>query len=67
MINKKTQIVLFVLVALAQLYVPAKMIWDQEDVLKNGSEYKFKTDPVDPNDPFRGKYITLSFDNNTFV
>jgi len=66
MINKKTQIVLFLLVALAQLYIPAKMIWDQEDVLKNGSEYKFKTAPVDPNDPFRGKYITLSFDNNTF-
>ncbi len=66
MINKKTQIVLFLLVALAQLYVPAKMIWDQEDVLKNGSEYKFKTAPVDPNDPFRGKYITLNFDNNTF-
>lgn len=55
----------FIVVALAQLYVPAKMIFDREDVLKTGVEYKFKTAPVDPNDPFRGKYITLSFEENT--
>ena len=64
--KRKKQIMLFVLVALVQLFVPAKMVWNQEDILKNGAEYKFKTAPFDPNDPFRGKYITLSFDNNTF-
>ncbi|GLU42962.1 GDYXXLXY domain-containing protein [Allomuricauda sp. NBRC 101325] len=63
--KKKTTIALFALVVLAQLFVPAKMIWDQEDVIRTGTEYKFKTAPVDPNDPFRGKYITLSFDHNT--
>ncbi|SDQ19988.1 GDYXXLXY domain-containing protein [Flagellimonas zhangzhouensis] len=63
--KKKITITLFALVVLAQLFVPAKMIWDQEDVLRSGNEFKFKTAPVDPNDPFRGKYITLSFDHNT--
>ena len=55
----------FVLVALVQLYVPAKMIWDREDVLRTGTEYKFRTAPIDPTDPFRGKYITLSYDENS--
>ena len=56
----------FILMALVQLFVPAKMIWDREDVLNDGVEHKFKTAPIDPNDPFRGKYITLSYTNNTF-
>jgi uncharacterized membrane-anchored protein len=32
--------------------------------LSTGKEYKFKTRPIDPNDPFRGKYITLGFEEN---
>jgi len=50
---------------LAQIYVPIRMILDKEDVLANGTEYKFKTAPVDPVDPFRGKYITLNYEGNT--
>lgn len=65
MLNKKIRIVLFVLVALVQLYIPAKMVWGEESLIKDGTEYKFLTAPVDPNDPFRGKYITLAFANNT--
>lgn len=65
MSSKKVLFPLFILVALAQLYVPAKMIWDKEDVLDSGKEYKFKTAPIDPSDPFRGKYIVLSYDENT--
>jgi len=61
---KKWLLPLFVLVALVQLYVPAKMIWDKEEVLSTGKEYKFKTRPVDPTDPFRGKYITLDYEEN---
>jgi len=65
MINRKPVLFFFILVALAQLYVPAKMIFDREDVLETGTEYKFKTAPIDPSDPFRGKYITLNYVNNT--
>jgi uncharacterized membrane-anchored protein len=57
---------LFGLLALVQLYVPASMILDREDVLATGKEYKFQLAPVDPNDPFRGKYITLQYTQNTF-
>lgn len=63
--SKKILIPVFIFVVLAQLFIPAKMILDRENVLKTGKEYKFKTAPIDPNDPFRGKYITLSFDDNT--
>ncbi len=58
-------LIAFILVALMQLYVPASMIWDKEDTLNTGTEYRFKTAPIDPNDPFRGKYITLNYDENT--
>lgn len=63
--NKKLLLPVFILVALAQLYVPAKMILDREDILDTGKAYKFKTEPIDPNDPFRGKYIALNYDENT--
>ncbi|MEN7549958.1 GDYXXLXY domain-containing protein [Rapidithrix thailandica] len=63
--NRKFILPAFVLVVLVQLYVPAKMILDSEDILKSGVEYKFQTAPVDPYDPFRGKYITLQYKENT--
>ena len=56
--------ILFIIVVVLQILVPTKMILDQEDVLATGKLYKFKTTPVDPNDPFRGKYITLNYDIN---
>jgi len=62
--RKKIGLLAFILVALAQLYVPAKMIIDKELVLHSGKEFKFRTAPVDPNDQFRGKYITLSYSDN---
>ncbi len=40
------------------------MVLDSEGVLDSGTEYKFKTAPVDPTDPFRGKYITLRYKDN---
>jgi len=56
---------IFVALALVQLFIPAQMIWGREQVLKEGIAYKFKTRPVDPNDPFRGKYITLNYKLNS--
>lgn len=53
--------------ALVQLYVPVSMILEREEVLNEGAEFRFRTAPVDPNDPFRGKYITLDFTNNTIA
>jgi len=56
----------FVVVAVLQIFIPARMIWQQENVLKSGEVYKFKTRPIDPTDPFRGKYITLQYEINSF-
>lgn len=63
--SKRILLIAFLLVALAQLAIPVKMIWDREEVLDHGTLYKFRTAPVDPNDPFRGKYIALTFRDNT--
>ncbi len=57
----------FIIIALVQIFIPAKMIWDNEDTLVSGTEYKFKTRPIDPTDPFRGKYITLQYEINSFA
>ena len=59
--NKKIILPAFVLMVLAQLYVPANMIIDARRILTEGNEFKFKTAPIDPADPFRGKYIVLNF------
>ncbi len=63
---KKPLFIIFIIVALVQLAVPAKMILDKENILSLGTPYKFRTAPIDPSDPFRGKYITLNFDANQF-
>ena len=55
---------LFILLAAVQIYVPMAMIIERETVLEYGKTYKFRTQPVDPNDPLRGKYITLGFEDD---
>jgi len=56
--------IIFIIVAVIQLFIPAQMIFNQENVLKTGTAYKFKTQPVDPSDPFKGKYIYLNYEVN---
>lgn len=58
-------VVLFVLMCIGQWYVPLSMIAEQEDIRSSGKLFRFKTAPVDPSDPFRGKYITLDFEIET--
>ncbi|MEK7794760.1 MAG: GDYXXLXY domain-containing protein [Candidatus Hydrogenedentota bacterium] len=62
--NKSIRIGLLCVVGLAQLSAPVSMILGQERVLREGSQYKFKTAPVDPYDAFRGRYVALSYENN---
>jgi uncharacterized membrane-anchored protein len=52
---------IFGVVALAQLGVPAAMVWQREQTLKQGRVWKFRTAPVDPVDAIRGRYIALRF------
>ena len=55
-------ITIFIIMVMAQIFIPVKMIYDRENVLTQGKEYKFKVAPIDPNDPFRGKYVSLNYD-----
>jgi uncharacterized membrane-anchored protein len=58
--NKRNLMFLgFVIVVLAQLAVPAWMILERERTLREGEVFKFKTQPVDPADAFRGRYVWL--------
>jgi len=55
----------FALTALLQAFVPLKMVYDNYNTETEGTVFKFKTEPVDPSDPFRGKYITLNFTSDS--
>ncbi|PRY54517.1 putative membrane-anchored protein [Arcticibacter pallidicorallinus] len=59
---KKWVIPAFILLCLAQLVLPIKMVADREAVVLKGKAFRFKVAPLDPNDPFRGKYITLRYE-----
>ena len=52
---------LWIVLALAQLAVPAWMIVGEERVLRDGRQLKLHTRPVDPADVFRGRYVALGF------
>jgi uncharacterized membrane-anchored protein len=55
------RILIFGVVALTQLAMPAAMVWQREQTLKQGRVWKFRTAPVDPVDVIRGRYIALRF------
>ena len=62
---KYWRLIVFVLVAFAQLAVPGSLIWKREHTLRQGNVWKFRTAPVDPVDVFRGRYVALHFDIET--
>ncbi len=47
---------------LVQLAVPASMIAGREMTLRHGRQYRFRTAPVDPYDPFRGRFVALNLE-----
>lgn len=65
--SNKNFIIIGILVALVQLLVPAWMIYQKELVIQKGDTYLFPIAPVDPHDPFSGKYIYLNFLKTSFI
>ena len=57
-------IVVFIIVSVVQLAVPANMIYKYQQILAHGKLFKFKIAPVDPSDPFRGKFVRLRMDED---
>ncbi|MFD0860966.1 GDYXXLXY domain-containing protein [Sungkyunkwania multivorans] len=64
--KKAFAITTFTLLLIAQWLVPGNMIYLQERAIIAGTPYKFRTQPIDPSDPFRGKYITLNYELRSF-
>lgn len=63
----KLRLIIFLVVALAQITVPASMIWKRQRTLREGRLWKFHTAPVDPVDAMRGRYLSLRFEAENFV
>lgn len=47
--------------AAIQIAVPLFMVAQREATLRHGRAYRFRTEPVDPADAFRGRYVQLDF------
>ncbi len=60
----KYKVCIAIVVFLIQLSIPVKIIYEKESVLLTGIAHKFKMRPIDPSDPFRGKYIILKYEEN---
>ncbi len=52
----------FVALVAAQALLPLALIAWNEQALASGTNVTLKTAPVDPVDPFRGRYVTLSYE-----
>ena len=61
---KKTLLSVLIITIFVQILIPTYMIWGKYDVLKNGEEVKVKVAPIDPYDAFRGRYVSLWYDND---
>ncbi len=57
-IKRHFKTLLAIVIAL-QLSVPLYMIVSNEVTLARGTLYRFRVAPVDPYDPFRGRYVTV--------
>lgn len=50
-----------VAVVLIQFGIVGLAVADQLSARLTGEEYQFRVEPLDPHDPFRGAYVTLSY------
>lgn len=59
--NKLLILVVALVTMVAQLFVPISMAKRYEDILQTGESFLFKVQPRDPADPFKGRYVVLTF------
>ena len=57
----KSGFIILAVVCLLQAAAPLSMIISREVTLRCGHLYRFEAQPVDPYDPFRGKFVRLGF------
>ena len=56
----------FLVLVIFQWAIPSGMIAEKNTVLEKGHLHKFITQPIDPSNPFKGRYIVLSFEQSHF-
>jgi uncharacterized membrane-anchored protein len=61
---KKGSLIALVLLIAVHLAIPFHMIRDRENTLRNGELFMFRTRPIDPADPFQGRYVRLAFEED---
>lgn len=59
--GRTLRLMLFIVLAIAQLAVAGRAIFLSELTLRTGDVYRFRIAPVDPVDAFRGRYVNLRF------
>ncbi|MBK8624042.1 MAG: GDYXXLXY domain-containing protein [Saprospiraceae bacterium] len=64
--NKSLLLLIFIFLALIQIAVPGYLIFNKNQTISQGTVFKFKTLPIDPAEPFVGRYVDLRFDQDTF-
>ncbi len=62
--NRSLRLSLFAAAVVAQLAIPELMIRHWETVLREGETFRFRVEPVDPYDAFRGRYVALRIESN---
>ncbi|MEO0340064.1 MAG: GDYXXLXY domain-containing protein [Bacteroidota bacterium] len=67
MTRKQVYFAGFILMVLVQWAIPLQTVWKSQGTINEGKVFKFRTVPVDPNDPFRGKYMTLQFQDRKYA
>ncbi len=60
MINKLV-LGIFILLCIAQICIPMYSIYRLDQISQHGNVFKFKVQPYDPRDPFRGKFIAIQY------
>jgi uncharacterized membrane-anchored protein len=55
----RLRLALFAALCVGQLAIPLSMAYRYERTLREGTVYRFRTEPVDPVDAFRGRYVAI--------
>jgi uncharacterized membrane-anchored protein len=61
-LNRVPRVLLFAAAGLIQVALIVVMVFDRVRVLRDGTEVKLQTRPVDPRDFLRGDYVVLNYD-----
>ncbi len=63
--SNQTKLFLYIIVSLILTAVVVQPVIQNALTLNSGELFLFPTAPVDPSDPFRGRYVQLSFDQRS--